>query len=102
MIEEKRECVRQAGKSTKMARLATEKASMEEMKGRATRRDNKRLERISETGAFLTVRPSRRDGTELERNEFCDAVLLRMGLAPKNLCPKRVTCTARPSQSSTP
>ncbi|EJK58078.1 hypothetical protein THAOC_21822 [Thalassiosira oceanica] len=34
---------------------------------------------------FLTVRPSRRDGTELERDEFRDAVLLRMGLVPKNL-----------------
>ncbi|EJK61421.1 hypothetical protein THAOC_18097 [Thalassiosira oceanica] len=64
--------------SAKTARLATEKASLEEMKGRATRRDKKRLERISETGAFLTVRPSRRDGTELERDEFRDAVLLRM------------------------
>ncbi|EJK57532.1 hypothetical protein THAOC_22413, partial [Thalassiosira oceanica] len=80
-----RECVRQASKSAKTARLATEKASLEEMKGRASRRDKKRLERIQETGAFLTVRPSRRDGTELERDEFRDAVLLRMGLVPKNL-----------------
>ena len=31
------------------------------------------------------MRPSRRDGTELERDEFRDAVLLRMGLTPKNL-----------------
>ena len=80
-----RECVRQASKSAKTARLATEKAGLEEMKGRASRRDKKRLERIQETGAFLTVRPSRRDGTELERDEFRDAVLLRMGLVPKNL-----------------
>jgi len=80
-----RECVRQAGKSAKQARLATEKANLDEMKRRATRRDKKRLERISGTGAFLTLRPSRRDGTELERDEFRDAILLRMGLVPKNL-----------------
>ena len=31
------------------------------------------------------MRPSRRDGTELERDEFRDAALLRLGLTPKNL-----------------
>ena len=36
-----RECVRQAGKSAKQARLATEKANLDEMKRRATRRDKK-------------------------------------------------------------
>ncbi|EJK54589.1 hypothetical protein THAOC_25766 [Thalassiosira oceanica] len=53
--------------------------------GKRQTTNKKRLERIQETGAFLTVRPSRRDGTELERDEFRDAVLLRMGLVPKNL-----------------
>ena len=77
--------VRQASKSAKKARLAAEKASLEELKRRASRRNRKRLERTPETGAFLTVRPSRRDGTELERDEFRDAALLRLGLTPKNL-----------------
>ena len=55
--------VRQASKSAKKARLAAEKTSLEELKRRASRRNRKRLERTPETGAFLTVRPSRRDGT---------------------------------------
>jgi len=80
-----RENVRQAGKSAKKARLVAEMASLEDMKRRAGWRDKKRLERIPQTGAFLTVRPSRRDGTELERDEFRDAVLLRLGRTPKNL-----------------
>jgi len=59
------ENVRQAGESTKTARLNAKTASLKDVKRQDGRRNKKRLERIPETGAFLTVQPSCRDGTKL-------------------------------------
>ena len=40
---------------------------------------------MAETGAWLTLTPSRFDGTQLTAEEFRDNVALRYGLRPKDL-----------------
>ena len=55
------------------------------MKGSGGRKVAKRLERMGETGAWLSVIPNRFDGTELSREEFQDNLAIHYGLRPRAL-----------------
>jgi hypothetical protein len=55
------------------------------MKGSGGRKVAKRLERMGETGAWLSVIPNRFDGTELSREEFQDNLAIHYGLRPRGL-----------------
>ncbi len=59
--------------------------NLDGMKGSGGRKIAKRLERMGETGAWLSVIPNRFDGTELSREEFQDNLAIRYGLRPRGL-----------------
>jgi len=77
--------VKAAGNEARTARLKEEQVNLDGMKGSGRRKVAKRLERMGETGAWLSVIPNRFDGTELSREEFQDNLALRYGLRPRGL-----------------
>ena len=76
--------VRAAGRAAREEREEKEAAFMDTL-GRQSPRVKKRMGRMAETGAWLTLMPSRFDGTQLTAEEFRDNVALRYGLRPKDL-----------------
>jgi hypothetical protein len=78
-------CVREAGHHTRKARLKEEEAYLDGLKASGGRKMAKRLDRMSETGAWLSAIPNRFDGTELSREEFQDNLAIRYGLRPRGL-----------------
>jgi len=83
--EAHRACVREAGNQARQARLKAEAAYLDGLKVSGGRKMAKRLERMGETGAWLSVIPNRFDGTELSREEFQDNLAIRYGLRPRGL-----------------
>jgi hypothetical protein len=57
--------------------------------------ERRRMERASETGAWLTVMPDRLNGTDLSADEFRDSLLLRFGLTPHSLPHRCEGCQQR-------
>jgi hypothetical protein len=78
-------CVREAGNQARKARLQEEATYLNGMKLSGGRKMAKRLERMGETGAWLSAIPNRFDGTELSREEFQDNLAIRYGLRPRGL-----------------
>ena len=60
----------------------------------ASRAIQKRLERIGETGAWLTVVPNNLNGTLLSKEEFRDNTRLWYGMRPIGLCERCDGCGA--------
>jgi hypothetical protein len=77
--------VKAAGNEARTARLKEEQVNLDGMKGSGGRKVAKRLERMGETGAWLSVIPNCFDGTELSREEFRDNLAIRYGLRPRGL-----------------
>ena len=67
------------------ARLKEEQVNLDGLKESGGRKVAKRLERMGETGAWLSVIPNRFDGTELSREEFKDSLAIRYFLRPRGL-----------------
>jgi len=78
-------CVRKAGKETREARVENEKLEVIQLGRKKGRKAQKRMNRSGGTGAWLTPKPSRFDGTEMGKDEFIDNLLLRYGMRPKGL-----------------
>jgi len=85
---------RAASQAARKERIEEEQAFVEELKGRGSRKDKRRLGRTGETGAWLSVMPSRRYNTLLSQEEFQDNVRLRFGLRPLDLCDRCDGCGA--------
>ena len=83
---EHKQCVRDAGRRARKECMAEEAAFVGELKEKASKAVAKRLERIGEAGAWLTVLPNKLDGTLLSAEEWGDNARLRYGLRPIGLC----------------
>jgi hypothetical protein len=77
--------VREAGNQARKARLKEEETYLDGLKVSGGRRMAKCLERMGETGAWLSAIPNRFDGTELSREEFQDNLAICYGLHPRGL-----------------
>jgi hypothetical protein len=78
-------CVREAGNQACKARLNKEETYLNGLKLGGGRKMAKCLDRMGETGAWLSAIPNRFDGTELSREEFQDNLAIRYGLRPRGL-----------------
>ena len=67
---EHKACVCLAGATARKERVASEKEVVTEMMGQASKAVKKRLERIGQTGAWLTMIPNRLNGTLLSMEEW--------------------------------
>ena len=79
-------CVRQAGAKARKERVDGEKEVVRGMMALASKAVKKRLERIGQTGAWLTMIPNRLNNTLLSMEEWRDNARLRYGLRPVGLC----------------
>jgi len=91
---EHRQCVRAAAKRARNERMLGEEAFLEELAKGSSKAIQKRLERIVETGAWITAPPSALMGTLLSRQEFSDNLRLRYGMRPIGLCDRCDGCGA--------
>ena len=89
-----KQCARAASQAARKERIEEEQAFIEELKGRSSQKAKKRLGRAGETGAWLSVMPSRRYNTLLSQEEFQDNARLRFGLRPLRLCDRCDGCGA--------
>ena len=91
-----KQCARAASQAARKERIEEEQAFIEELKERwrGSANARRRLARAGETGAWLTVMPSRRYDSILSREEFQDNVRLRFGLRPLGLCDRCDGCGA--------
>eukprot|EP00804_Cyclotella_cryptica_P017223 CCRYP_013149-RE/>CCRYP_013149-RE protein AED:0.29 eAED:0.33 QI:0/-1/0/1/-1/1/1/0/324 len=87
-------CVRGAGNAGRKARIEDGKAVVEDISQRRGPKVRKRLERMMETGAWLTAIPDRMSGTELSLQEWHDNISLRYGMVPRGLPRKCDGCGA--------
>ena len=83
---EHRACVRSAGATARKERLDREEAAVKAMVEVSSKAVGKRLERIGETGSWLTVLPDRLNKTCLSADEWKDNARIRYGLRPVGLC----------------
>ncbi len=77
--------MREAGYQARKVWLKEEEAYLDGLKVSGGRRMAKRLERMGETGAWLSAIPNCFEGTELSREEFQDNLAIRYGLRPRGL-----------------
>jgi hypothetical protein len=84
-LVEHQQCAKGAGLRAKKERVELEIAFVDAMKRRVGKKEAKRLERIGETGAWLTAAPNVRKGTALSADEWRDNARLRYGLRPHKL-----------------
>ena len=68
-----------------MVRMKEEEAYLDGLKASGGRKMAKRLDRMGDTGAWLSAIPNRFDGTELSKEEFQDNLAIRYGLRPRGL-----------------
>ena len=87
-------CVRGAGTAARKERIADGKEVVEDISQRRGPKVRKRLERMMETGAWLTAIPDRMSGTELSFQEWHDNISLRYGMVPRGLPRKCDGCGA--------
>jgi hypothetical protein len=78
-------CVKAAGNGARKVRMKEEEGYLDGLKVSGGRKMAKRLDRMGETGAWLSAIPNRFDGTELSREEFQDNLAIRYGLRPRGL-----------------
>ena len=91
-----KQCARAASQAARKERIEEEQAFIEELKGRRStpQKAKRRLGRAGETGAWLSVMPSRCYNTLLSQEEFQDNARLRLGLRPLRLCDRCDWCGA--------
>eukprot|EP00804_Cyclotella_cryptica_P022493 CCRYP_020698-RB/>CCRYP_020698-RB protein AED:0.28 eAED:0.28 QI:0/-1/0/1/-1/1/1/0/237 len=77
-------CVRGAGNAGRKARIEDGKAVVEDISQRRGPKVRKRLERMMETGAWLTAIPDRMSGTELSPRNGMTTSLLGMAWSPED------------------
>jgi len=81
-----KQCVRKVGAEAMKERCEEEKAFIKSLMERAPKAAKKRLEKMGETGAWLTVTPVCLHGTIISADEWQDNARLRVGLRPHRLC----------------
>jgi len=79
-------CVRTAGATARKDRIEREMEMVKAMMATSSKVVRKRLERIGDTGAWLTVLPDKLYKTCLSADEWRDNARLRNGMRPTNLC----------------
>jgi hypothetical protein len=84
-----------AKKALRKSRETAEKATFSTIKASAGAADARRMQRATETGAWLTAMPSALNGTELSADEFRDNLRLRFGLCPTSLPHRCEGCNER-------
>ena len=72
-----------------------EKAAFDALKTAAGAADSRRLQRATDTGAWLTAMPNTLNGTNLSVDEFKDNLQLRLGLCPTFLPHRCEGCNER-------
>ncbi len=77
--------MQEAGNQACKARLKEEETYLNGLRVSSGRRMAKHLERMGETGAWLSAIPNRFDGMELSREEFQDNLAICYGLRPRGL-----------------
>ena len=82
---EHKACVRTAGAKARKERVDGEKEAVKGMMVGASRMLKKRLERIGETGAWISMTPNRLNGTLLSMEEWRDNARVCYDLKPKGL-----------------
>eukprot|EP00804_Cyclotella_cryptica_P022225 CCRYP_020341-RA/>CCRYP_020341-RA protein AED:0.41 eAED:0.41 QI:0/0/0/0.66/0/0/3/0/301 len=87
-------CVRGGGNAGRKARIEDGKAVVEDISQRRGPKVQKRLERMMETGPWLTTIPDPMSGTELSLQEWHDNISLRYGMVPRGLPRKCDGCGA--------
>ena len=87
-------CVRMAGAKARKERVDAEKEFVKEMMASSTKAIKKRLERIGETGAWLTMLLNKLNGTLLTMEEWRDNARLCYGMRPLDLCDRCDGCNA--------
>eukprot|EP00804_Cyclotella_cryptica_P015633 CCRYP_003626-RA/>CCRYP_003626-RA protein AED:0.41 eAED:0.41 QI:0/0/0/0.66/0.5/0.33/3/0/308 len=92
-------CVRGAGNAGRKARIEDGKAVVEDISQRRGPKVRKRLERMMETGAWLTAIPDRMSGTELSPRNGMTTSLLGMAWSPEDY-PKSVMDVEQDSRLS--
>ncbi|KAL7527485.1 hypothetical protein ACHAXR_001977 [Thalassiosira sp. AJA248-18] len=87
--EEHKQCVRKAGAKARNEGVDSEQAFVKDLMVGASK---KRLERIGETGAWLSAFPNQLDGNLLSAEEWRDSARLRFGMRPIGLCDRCDGC----------
>ena len=82
-------------KGLRKAQAHVEKSTFEALKSAAGVADARRLQRATETGAWLTAMPNTLNGTDLSADEFKDNLRLRLGLCPTSLPHRCEGCNER-------
>ena len=80
-----RKSVQKVAAMVRASKKAEEAATVATRKGHATAKEKKRLERISECGAWLTRLPTPFEGNQVTLEEWHDNLSLRYGLRPTYL-----------------
>ena len=80
-----RKSVQKVAAMVRASKKAEEAATVATRKGHATAKEKKRLERISECGAWLTRLPTHFEGNQVTLEEWHDNLSLRYGLRPTHL-----------------
>ena len=78
-------CLQDGRAAVRRQNVAKAVASLEKTIARAPAVVTHRLQRVTKTGAWLTVQPPTVNGTELGAQEWQDAAFLRYGLDPPDL-----------------
>ena len=91
---EHKQCVRQAGAKARKERVESESEFVKVLMAGSSKAEKKRLERIGETGAWLTAMPNLLNNTLLSAEEWRDNARLRYGLRPIGLCDRCDGCGA--------
>jgi len=92
--EDHKQCVRKAGAKARKERVESEQAFVKELMVGASKKVKKRLERIGETGAWLSASPNQLDGNLLSAEEWRDSARLRFRIRPIGLCDRCDGCGA--------
>ena len=72
-----------------------EESRFKKLKAKAAPADARRMQRATDTGAWLTTMPNSLNGTELSADEFKDNLRLRFGLCPTSLPHRCEGCNER-------
>jgi hypothetical protein len=82
-------------RALRKTRELAEKAKFTALKSSAGAVDARRMQRATETGAWLTAMPNTLNGTDLSADEFKDNLRLRLGLCPTSLPRRCEGCNER-------
>ncbi len=83
--EDHRQCVKEAGNGVRKVWMKMEEDYLDGLRISGRKKMAKHLDRMGETGAWLSAIPNRFDGMELSREEFQDNLAIHYGLRPRGL-----------------